>query len=127
MSRLASASAKKHRAIARIYQWAIPMAVVWELVVGVGTGHAEQKDDSPAPLLEPMKNINVETRTEVKFAVKAKAAKDAALRFAMARLRKDGAAAAVPNNMSLAARTGAFAWTPTPAQAGVYDLTFTVT
>jgi hypothetical protein len=126
MPHLASASAKKHRTIARSCRWALPLVLIWQPLAGVSTGHAEEKADAPGPVLEPLKNINVETKSVVKFAVKAKGAKDAALRFAITHLRKDGAAAKVPNNMSLVPRTGAFAWTPTPAQAGVYDLTVTV-
>ncbi|MBY0523492.1 MAG: putative Ig domain-containing protein [Gemmataceae bacterium] len=78
-----------------------------------------------APTVEPVPDVSVETRTEIKFAVTAKS-EDAPLRYAIGKVRKDGQETPTPKGMTLDADKGAFTWLPTPSQAGVYELTVNV-
>lgn len=78
------------------------------------------------PILEPIAEIKQETRTEIKFQARAKV-DTPSLRFGLSKLRKDGKDVMLPVNMKLDADKGAFAWTPSPSQAGTYDMTLDVT
>jgi hypothetical protein len=82
--------------------------------------------EAPPPVLEPLTPLSQETKTEFKFTSKAKQAKPP-LQFALAKIRKDGLDVPLPKNMKLDSATGAFTWTPTPSQAGTYELSVTVT
>lgn len=87
-----------------------------------GTFFGEQ--DSIA--LEPLDEIVQDTKTEIKFTLKTKPADAPAPRFSIAKLRKGGKETSAPKNLTLNAETGAVAWTPTPAQAGLWEATFAV-
>ncbi len=76
------------------------------------------------PVLDPLEAISQETKTEIAFQAKARG--EAPLRFAVARLRKNGKELPPPANLKLDADKGSFAWTPTPSQAGAYELTIRV-
>jgi hypothetical protein len=78
------------------------------------------------PALEPLADVSPETKTEIKVALKAKDGADKPLRFAIAKVRQDGKEVPAPRGMTIHAESGAFAWTPTPSQAGRYEITFAV-
>jgi hypothetical protein len=96
------------------------------LVCTLSIPAVDPKADDAAPVAEPLKPLSQETKTAFKVQVKAKSSKASPLRFSVTGLRKDGKEVAVPPNMRLASDKGAFSWTPTPSQAGVYDLTLSV-
>jgi hypothetical protein len=80
-------------------------------------------DDSAGPTLAPIAAISQETRTEIRFELKAKTSDAPPLRFDLIRVRKEGKDLTVPRNMALDRDKGTFMWMPTPSQAGVYELT----
>jgi hypothetical protein len=75
--------------------------------------------------LEPVDDISQETKTEIKFTLKAKPADAPKLGFTVSKMRKSGLPVTVPKNLKLDVATGVFSWTPTPSQAGAYELTVT--
>src|SRR5262245_35558165 len=71
--------------------------------------------------LEPIEDISQETKTEIKFTLKAKPADAEKVGFTLARGRKGGQPITIPQNLKLDGQTGVFSWTPTPSQAGSYE------
>jgi hypothetical protein len=79
-------------------------------------------DDAPVVATPP--NVSQETRTPIQFVLQGRGT--SLLRFHVARVHKDGQDVAIPAAMKLDAKTGAFSWTPTPSQAGNYEITLAV-
>ncbi len=75
------------------------------------------------PAQEVLPEVSQETGTAIKFTVQARTPG----RFAFGKVHKDGRECPRPGNMTLDPATGAFAWTPTPSQAGTWELSFTAT
>jgi YD repeat-containing protein len=76
--------------------------------------------------LEPVDEIVQDTKTEIKFTLKTKPVDAPTPRFSIATLRKSDKETAAPKNLLLNAETGAVTWTPTPSQAGLWEITFAV-
>ncbi|MBL8796594.1 MAG: putative Ig domain-containing protein, partial [Planctomycetia bacterium] len=99
---------------------ALPCLLLWLLGGSLAAGAA----DSIA--LESHDEIVQDTKTEIKFTLKTKPADVPSPRFSIAKVRKGDREIAAPKNLTLNAETGAVAWTPTPSQAGLWDITFEV-
>jgi hypothetical protein len=95
---------------------------IFPLVVLLLTGAVLVAAEQPLAL-EPVEEISQETKTEIKFALKLKPADAEQPRFAVAKVRKGGMAIGTPKGLQLDEKTGALSWTPTPSQAGNYELT----
>jgi hypothetical protein len=72
--------------------------------------------------LAPVPDISQETKTPIAFTLKASTTP---VKFSVDKLRKAGQPVPVPKNFKLDPATGEVAWTPTPSQAGNYELTIT--
>lgn len=64
-----------------------------------------------------------ETKTEIRIAVKADPNAEKPVRFAIAKVQKDGKEVPTPKGIALDVDKGEVTWTPTPSQAGAYEVT----
>jgi hypothetical protein len=78
------------------------------------------------PALEPLADVAQETKTEIKVTLKPKDGAEKPHRFAIAKVSQNGKEATTPKGMAINADSGAFTWTPTPSQAGSYEVTFSI-
>ncbi len=74
-----------------------------------------------APPKEPEK-IAAAVRKEVAFAIAA----GEGSHYGLTRVQRNGTELPAPANMKLDPKTGAFTWTPTPSQAGDYEIHFLI-
>src|SRR5262249_12286534 len=88
------------------------------LLAGGALAAAEQ------PLtLDAIEDISQDTKTELKITLKVKPADAESPKFSLAKVRKGGQAVGTPKGLKLDEKTGELSWTPTPSQAGAYELT----
>jgi hypothetical protein len=80
--------------------------------------------DADGPAIEPVKSVSVDTREPIQLDVHGHGV--SLLRYHIARVRKDKQDTAIPSGMKLDARSGSFRWTPTPSQAGSYEIILAV-
>lgn len=89
------------------------------LLAVIAVGISAVAGQQPDLLIEAVADVNVETRTPIAFKFKTNAKNT---RFIVDKLRKDGKVVPPPPNLFVDALTGDVKWTPSPAQAGNYEL-----
>ncbi|OAI48105.1 hypothetical protein AYO44_07900 [Planctomycetaceae bacterium SCGC AG-212-F19] len=92
------------------------------LLAGVVLTMSAVLAQQPGLSIADVPDVSQETKTPIKIALKATGA---GVKFSVNKVRKGGKPTDTPKNLAVDADTGVVTWTPTPSQAGTYEITVT--